>query len=368
MQKTDERLICLLEVLQLIDLSEPEEENNSSEQTNLFSTEIEENQIETEDVDESNIANADLTLDGLDNVNQEAESEEESTEVIDKEEIAEVVAEDYQETQEIDPEDLLENVTLPDNIEQILEDTEEKSDEDTAVSDFDYDAYNSVDFEEKQELKLNSDVYDSYDLSVTAESADSNNDSTDLVKVQDSQNIEEEAVESESHATPNLIDLEVVDTTDSGITEDLSDPYEISNTPENLNIDTTEEESKELIGYTISSALKDLEGYVDIEEPVEEDSEEYKEAKMYLETLILQEGIQVGNKQLNKKDMYDFSYDFESNISIDLDDDWFEDEDEEEGSNLNIVSKNQQQDVQAIEEEITTKFKGGLFSKRKRGK
>ncbi|MBQ6463656.1 MAG: hypothetical protein IJJ59_10070, partial [Pseudobutyrivibrio sp.] len=86
------------------------------------------------------------------------------------------------------------------------------------------------------------------------------------------------------------------------------------------------------------------------------------------ETLILQEGIQVGNKQLNKKDMYDFSYDFESNISIDLDDDWFEDEDEEEGSNLNIVSKNQQQDVQAIEEEITTKFKGGLFSKRKRGK
>ena len=72
MQKTDERLICLLEVLQLIDLSEPEEENNSSEQTNLFSTEIEENQIETEDVDESNIANADLILDGLDNVNQEA--------------------------------------------------------------------------------------------------------------------------------------------------------------------------------------------------------------------------------------------------------------------------------------------------------
>ena len=204
-------------------------------------------------------------------------------------------------------------------------------------------------------------------MSVTAESANSNNDSTDLVKVQDSQNIEEETVESESPATPNLIDLEVVDTADSGITEDLSDPYEISNTPENLNIDTTEEESKELIGYTISSALKDLEGYVDIEEPVEEDSEEYKEAKMYLETLILQEGIQVGNKQLNKKDMYDFSYDFESNISIDLDDDWFEDEDEE-GSNLNITSKNQQQDVQAIEEEITPKFKGGLFSKRKRGK
>ena len=364
MQKIDDRLLCLFEVLHLVDLTEPKEDNHS-EITALFEVDLVSNDTESqiaESSDETEIEHADLSLEGLD----------ESPLDIKVEQPRETESIESSELNEIDTEDLMKSVTLPDNIDQILEETDEDSTQNNPnVSDFDYNAYNAVDFEDKQELKLNSNIYDSYDLSVTADSKpevvktsetkveDTTNNEVIITKSEDGVKSEEVTLSNEAQESLTTVgDIELINKVDAVVTKDISNPYDISNTPEILSEDTYEEESKELIGYTISSALKDLESFVDTSEPIEEDSEEYKEAKLYLETLILQEGIQVGNKQITKKSMYDFGYDFESNISIDLDDDWIDDEEELE----------EIQPIQEEPEEPTAKPKSGLFNKRKRGK
>lgn len=304
MPKTDDRLLCLLEVLQLVDIPTEDTPSDTISQEEIFPVDLSldtednsdttgaENNADTPDVGED--AKTPTTTDTLDTDN--------TTDTLDTDD---TIVPSF----EIDTDDLMEQVTLPNNLDEMLESTDSTPEsvvetteevtseqpEDIQTSDFDINDYNSVDYEDKPELKLNSDIYDSYDLSVTSE-----------------------------------------DTLDS---------------------DSETEATNELVGITISSAIKELEEFTksDDDEADDTDSEEYIKEKAYLESLILNEGIQIDSKRISKSSIYDFGFDFENNISIDLDDDWIEDDSDEE-----VVKK--------PVEKSSKKKKDSLFSKRKRGK
>lgn len=284
MPKTDDRLLCLLEVLQLVDITAEDTQPDTDTQEDILPV--------------------DLSLDTADNLDISEDTETPTvTDTLD------IPTDDNTVPSfEIDTDDLMEQVTLPDNLDNMLEntdssfedtdDTVSEQSEDIQTSDFNINDYNSVDYEDKPELKLNSDIYDSYDLSVTSE--------------------------------------------------------------DTLNSDSETEATNELVGITISSAIKELEEFTKSEEDEHDDtdSEEYIKEKAYLESLILNEGIQIDSKRISKSSIYDFGFDFENNISIDLDDDWIEDD----------LDDSDDEVVKKPVEKHSKKKKESLFSKRKRGK
>lgn len=304
MPKTDDRLLCLLEVLQLVDIPTEDTSSDTISQEEIFPVDL---SLDTED--SSDTTGTENNADTPD-VDEDTETPT-ITDTLDTENTTDTLDTDdtLVPSFEIDTDDLMEQVTLPDNWGEMLESTDSISEsvvetteevtseqsEDIQTSDFDINDYNSVDYEDKPELKLNSDIYDSYDLSVTSE-----------------------------------------DTLDS---------------------DSETEATNELVGIAISSAIKELEEFTksDDDEADDTDSEEYIKEKAYLESLILNEGIQIDSKRISKSSMYDFGFDFENNISIDLDDDWIEDDSDDE-----VVKK--------PVEKSSKKKKDSLFSKRKRGK
>lgn len=176
-------------------------------------------------------------------------------------------------------------------------------------------------------------ISDQEELITSEEEAfDINND--DLVNNNDEFNnlVEESVLEQDT--------LNLTPARESIFNDDVSNIYE-----EDIKDDSA------LIGTIIGSALDDIEAMIGkTDEEPEQESEELLINRKYLESEILKEEIQIGSVKVAKKTMFDFTYDTNSEINIEIDNDWFENDDEEEPVQQTPVSK---------------KKKFSLFGKRK---